>query len=109
MILIISVLPWGTCWMHKSDVLNFDIIYSNFLYRKLLYELQVRYFLLLCWGACPKSLSKINFVMTLGGEGVLAHDVLQLHYQQTWALIVIMHSCGWTSLDTPPAVSKFAF
>ena len=26
---------------------------------------------------------KIKIIMTLGGEGVLVHDVLQLHYQQT--------------------------
>ena len=47
--------------------------------------------------------------MTLGGEGVLVHDVLQLQCQQSLALVVMMHSCGGTSLDTPPAVSKFAF
>ena len=39
--------------------------------------------------------------MTLGGEGVLVRDVLQLHCQQI--LVVIIHSCGWTSLDMPPA------
>ena len=37
---------------------------------------------------------KINVIMTLGGEGVLVHDVLQLHCQQTLASVVIMHSCG---------------
>ena len=26
---------------------------------------------------------KINIIMTLGGEGVLVHDILQLHGQQT--------------------------
>ena len=29
-----------------------------------------------------------------GGEGVLDHDILQLHCQQILALVVIMHSCG---------------
>ena len=28
------------------------------------------------------------------GEGILDHDVLQLHCQQILALVVIMHSCG---------------
>ena len=37
---------------------------------------------------------KINVIMTLGGEGVLVHDVLQLHCQQILASVVIMHSCG---------------
>ena len=39
----------------------------------------------------------------------MAQDVLQLHCQQILALVVIMHSCGRIRLDTPPAVSKFAF
>ena len=33
--------------------------------------------------------------MTLRGEGVLVHDVLQLHCQQILALVVIMHSQLW--------------
>ena len=57
-------------------------------------------------GLVQSPCGKINVIMTLGGEGVLVHDVLQLHCQQILALVVIMHSCGW---DTPPAVSKFAF
>ena len=44
--------------------------------------------------ACPKSCGKINIIMTLGGERVLVHDVLQLHCQQTLALVMIMHSCS---------------
>ena len=57
--------------------------------------------------ACSKSLRKINVIVTLGGEGVLVHDVLQLHYQQTLAF----NRCDYAflCLDMPPAGSKFAF
>ena len=45
-------------------------------------------------GLVQSPCGKINVIMTLGGEGVLAHDVIQLHCQQTGALVVNMQSCG---------------
>ena len=42
-------------------------------------------------GLVQSPCGKINVIMTLGGggEGVLVHDVLQLHCQQTGALVVL--------------------
>ena len=45
-------------------------------------------------GLVQSPCGKSNIIMTLGGEGVLVHDVLQLHCQQILALVMIMHSCG---------------
>ena len=43
-------------------------------------------------GLVQSPCGKISIIMTLGREGVLVCDVLQLHCQQT--LVVIIHSCG---------------
>ena len=45
-------------------------------------------------GLVQSPCGKINVIMMLGGEGILVHDVLQLHCQQILALVMIMHSCG---------------
>ena len=45
-------------------------------------------------GLVQSPCEKINIMMMLEWEGVLVHDILQLHCQQTLPLVVIMHSCG---------------
>ena len=50
-------------------------------------------------GLVQSPCGKINVIMTLGEEGVLVHDVLQLQCQQILTLVVIM-----LEQDTPPAV-----
>ena len=47
-------------------------------------------------------------IMTLGGGG-LGPWYFTTALSADLALVVIMHSYDWTSLDTPPVVSKFAF
>ena len=43
-------------------------------------------------GLVQSPCGKISVIMTLGGEGVLVRDVLQLYCQQI--LVVIIHSCS---------------